>query len=197
MLKAGLTGGIGSGKSTVAAIFELLGVPVFYADLEGRAALNEPATITKLHDLFGAAVFDEYGIPDRGRIASKVFNDAALLSKLNGIIHPAVQHRFEHWLQKHSYAPYILKEAAILIESGSYLHLDKLILVTAPADLRIQRVVKRDKVTAEDVKRRMEAQLSDAERSTYAQHFIVNDEQQFVIPQVLAVHQQLSGGNSF
>jgi dephospho-CoA kinase len=142
--------------------------------------------------IFGKEIFDQ-GIVNRKAVAAQVFNNKEKLQSLNELIHPDVAKRFENWCSKQN-SPYILKEAAILIESGSYKHLDKIILVTAPAEIRIARLKQRDRSSDEEIEKKMAAQLSDAEKSHYANYFIFNDEVQMLIPQVLAIHAELSAG---
>ncbi|HRG51231.1 MAG TPA: dephospho-CoA kinase [Bacteroidia bacterium] len=192
MLKVGITGGIGSGKTTVCKVFELLGVPVYYADDASRELLETDTDIkNEIVAVFGKEVIDENDRIIRKKVASLVFGNEQQLKKLNAIIHPAVALHFENWLTKHATAPYILKEAAILFESGAYLQMDKVIAVSAPEELRIARVVKRDKVLAEEVKRRMQNQLPEEERIKRSHYVITNDEEQLVIPQVIKLHKEI------
>lgn len=198
MYKIGITGGIGSGKSTICKVFELLGVPVYYADVAARELLENDAEVkNKITAIFGKEVIDENGDIIRKKVASLVFGNENQLNKLNGIIHPAVALHFETWLKQRMAAPYILKEAAILFESGAYLQMDKIITVSAPVELRIARVVKRDTVSQEEVKQRMKNQLSEEERIKRAQFVIVNDEKQLVIPQIMELHEKLVTLKSF
>jgi dephospho-CoA kinase len=190
-LKSGITGGIGSGKSTVAKIFALLGVPVYYADDAARAILHEDHEVLEsIRKLFGDEVLVD-GKPDRKRIAAQVFNDKEKLGKLNAIVHPAVRRHFEGWLTAHNDAPYILKEAAILFESGTYKELDKIITVVSPEEARIARVMKRDNVTAEEVRSRIANQMSDEEKIKLSHFIIHNNDSELIIPQVLDVHHKL------
>lgn len=196
MLKAGITGGIGSGKSTVAAVFALLGVPVYSADDAARQLLNEdPRILEGLKKMFGDKVFDAGGLPDRKKIAAEVFGSREKLEKLNALVHPRVREHFVNWLGTHKNHPYVLKEAAILFESGTYKELDKIITVIAPLDTRIHRVMKRDNTTEEDVRRRMENQMSDEEKLKLSQFIIRNGDNDLVIPQVLAIHEKLVAGS--
>jgi len=194
MLKIGITGGIGSGKTTVCKVFELLGVPVYYADAAARELLENDNNIKdKIVAVFGDGVIDENNRIVRTKIASLVFGNKEKLEMLNGIIHPEVALHFETWLKQYSTVSYILKEAAIMFESGAYLQMDKLITVSAPEALRIARVTKRDGVSAEEVKRRIQNQLSEEERIQRSGYVIKNDEQQLVIPQIIELHKELSG----
>ncbi|MFB6258177.1 MAG: dephospho-CoA kinase, partial [Flavobacteriales bacterium] len=140
MKRIGLTGGIGSGKSTIARAFEVLGAPVFKADLEGKRALNEdPELINAVKERFGKNLYGSDGL-DREKMARMVFKDPQKLEELNGLVHPKVRERFNAWCEDRKGAPYVIEEAAILIESGAYRDLDHTILVTAPEEMRIQRV---------------------------------------------------------
>lgn len=190
MLKVGLTGGIGSGKSTIAKVFQALGIPVYNADDRARSIVNEDKDVQqRIIDLLGEASFKD-GIYDRSFVASKVFKDADLLQKLNSIIHPSTVADFKQWLNEQD-APYILKEAAILFESGTNKGLDKVISVIAPEQLRIKRVQSRDNVEAEKVQERIKAQMTDAKREELSDYVILNDDQSFVLPQVLKLDKEL------
>lgn len=191
MLKIGITGGIGSGKSTVAKIFELLGIPVYYADAAAKDIMNrDPELKAQVQQHFGADMYDGSGQLDRKRLGSIVFNDQEKLELLNSLVHPATIRDSEQWaLQQKS--PYVLKEAALLFESAAFHYLDKVIGVSAPQSLRILRVMQRDKVTRNDVLARMHKQIDDTIKMRLCDYVIYNDEQQMVIPQVLRVHEQL------
>jgi dephospho-CoA kinase len=191
MLKVGLTGGIGSGKSLVARMFGVLGVPVFEADAAGRQLLAEdPAVRTAILERFGEAVLHE-GRVDRKALAAVVFQDPQALADLNAIVHPAVRQAFRHWAEQQN-APYVLMEAAILAETGGHKAFDRVVVVSAPEPVRLKRVMVRDRVTEAEVKARMRNQASEEDRLAIADHIIVNNDQQLVIPQVLQVHQVLS-----
>lgn len=190
MYRVGLTGGIGSGKSVVARMFSVLGVPVFSSDEAGREVLQRDAEVrAQVIEAFGAAIYPA-GVLDRKALAQVVFNDPAALKKLNGIVHPAVRKAFARWAEAQD-APYVINEAAILVESGGHAALDHLIAVSAPEAERIARVMKRDGVTADEVRARMRNQLGEEERLVHAGSVISNDGRTLVIPQVLAVHERL------
>jgi dephospho-CoA kinase len=191
MLRVGLTGGIGSGKSTVARILSILRVPVFGADEAGRKLLAEdPAVIQAVEAQFGPSVRKD-GRIDRKALAAIVFNDKQQLEKLNGIVHPAVRKAFRAWADQQK-APYVVMEAAILRESGGDKLMDHLVWVWANAKTRVARVMKRDGVTEEEVRARMANQSADHERPAVADTVIMNDGIALVIPQVLALHQLLT-----
>ncbi len=195
MLKVGITGGIGSGKTTVCQLFELLGIPVFYADTRAKYLMaTDEVLINDIKAAFGNDMYPEDGLLDRRRLASIVFNDDLQLEKLNSVVHPAVFRDFAVWSARQK-APFVLKEAAILFESGSDKDCDYTIVVTSPLVLRIDRVMSRDNVSAEEIKKRMDKQLNDDEKIKLADFVLLNDEQQLLIPQVLALHKQLLGLN--
>ncbi|HEY0030911.1 MAG TPA: dephospho-CoA kinase [Bacteroidia bacterium] len=193
MLKIGITGGIGSGKSTVCRVFELLGIPVYYADTESKKLLSDAIVKAAILKLFGNSVLDEQKNIDRRKIAAQVFNDTAALENLNAILHPAVGIHFENWLKK-QHSPYVIKEAAILFESGAYKQVDQVIAVTAPLELKLKRTINRDKVSREEVLQRMNHQMSDEEKIKRSQFVINNDEKELLIPQVLEIHYKLLPG---
>jgi len=186
----GLTGGIGSGKSTVAKVFETLGVPIFNSDLIAKSIVNNDAeVISKIVAEFGAIYLD--GELDKVKMATIVFNDKTALEKLNKIVHPKVALYFENWVEQNASAEILIKEAAILIESGAYKQMDKIVLVTAPEALRLERVVNRDNTTGQKVKDRIAAQLSDKQRAVFADYTIDNGGKELVVPQVLEVYKML------
>lgn len=170
----GLTGGIGSGKTTVAHFFEALGVPVYYADDRAKAVLETEKVSEEVRSYFGDVVFSSEGI-DRKKLASVVFNDKEKLEVLNGIVHPAVGEDFREWLSEQT-SDFIIREAAILFESGSYKDCDQIITVTAPVETRIERVMKRNGTSREEVLARMENQWSDAEKIIRSDYVIENEE---------------------
>lgn len=189
-LKVGITGGIGSGKSYVARIFKALGVPFYDADTEAKKLMNTDGQIrSALIKQFGEAVYLEDGQLNRAYLSSVVFTDEKRLQALNAIVHPVVIQHGTDWAEAQSY-PYSLKEAALLFESGSYKSLDYIILVTAPLEMRIKRVVKRDAVSREQVLDRINKQMPDEKKSEIADFVIVNDENVPLLPQVLTLHQQ-------
>lgn len=192
MLKIGITGGIGSGKTTVAKVFEQLGIPVYHADFWAKEILNtDPPVKQRITELFGSEVYDADGKADRKKIADIVFNDKEKLNELNSVIHPAVWMHGEQWLKQHADKPYILKEAAILFESGGNKDMDKVIMISAPQEIRTERVMKRDNVTREEVEVRMANQWPDEEKIKRSDFVVVNDGKLLVIPQVLQIHEIL------
>jgi dephospho-CoA kinase len=191
MIKIGITGGIGSGKSTVSRIFELLGVPVYYADTAAKEIMHTDEALkaaVKAH--FGDDMYDADGKLDRAALGRIVFNDRDKLELLNSLVHPATIRHSEDWALQQT-TPYVIKEAALFFESGSAAGMDKIIGVFAPQPLRILRVMKRDNVTREEVLARMSKQIDENIKMRLCDYVIHNDEQQMVIPQVLSLHQQL------
>jgi len=193
MLKIGLTGGIGSGKSTVARIFEVLGIPVYYADDSAKRLMNENRELKeRIKEHFGSSVYSD-GQLDRKQLAAMVFSNPEKLDQLNALVHPATLADAQAWLQQQK-APYAIKEAALIFESGAQQFLDKVIGISAPAPLRIQRAMKRDHAPREAIIARIGKQLDEDIKMRLCDYVITNDEQQLVIPQVLAVHEELLRG---
>ena len=186
MKKIGITGGIGSGKSTVCEIFRLLGVPVFHADIEAKNLQNNDLNIKyRIKELFGEDVYTPDGILDRKKMAGIIFNDQKFLEAINGIIHPAVRNCFQKWCENYQKLPYVLYEAAILYESGFASDFDRNILVIAEERLRIERVIKRDQITEENIKERIKNQMPDIEKVKKTDFIIENNNQSLIIPQIL------------
>lgn len=170
----GLTGGIGSGKSTVAHYIASKGIPVYVADEAAKSLMEQPEVVTQIQAIFSQNVIAADGKLDRETIAHLVFSDPDLLHKLNAIVHPLVKTHFLNWLQKHADAPFVIKEVAILFETGGDEACDKVILVTAPEAIRIQRAMLRDNVSEEAVLNRIKNQLPDAEKSKKS-HFVISN----------------------
>ena len=190
MLKIGITGGIGTGKSTICEIFALLGIPVYNADKAAKRLMATNEGLKKqLIATFGTAAFTSTGNLDTTYIANKVFTDEKALKHLNALVHPAVLADFDQWCSQ-QIAPYVLKEAALLIESGSYKQCDYTILVESPLALRIQRLLSRDNSSEAQIRARMANQLPDQEKAKLANFLILNDEKHLLIPQILALHTQ-------
>lgn len=189
-LKIGLTGGIGSGKSTVAALFEVLQVPVYYADdASKRLYHTDKELMEAMKTHFGQDIYINEQL-DRARLAGIVFNNEEKLTLLGKLVHPPTIRDAENWMKTQK-APYIIKEAALLFESGSAHDLDYIIGVEAPKPLRIKRVMERDGVTREEVLARMQRQIEEEVKMKLCDFIIVNNEQTLVIPQVMALHHRL------
>lgn len=191
MIHVGLTGNIGSGKTTVSRLFAMHGVPVYYADERGKHFLSTPQTVQKIVDSFGSDYIGDDGNPDRKKLASLVFGDKEKLESLNQIIHPQVRKDFLNWVERQSHHPYAIMESAILFESGQNADFQKVVMVTAPEQLRINRVCTRDGVQPEDVKKRMQHQMDEETKIPLVDFVISNDGQQLLMPQVVAVHEQI------
>lgn len=193
MVKLGVTGGIGSGKSVVTKLFALLGVPVYDADSKARLLMeNNEALRTSLMALFGVNVYSNHHL-NRKFLASQVFENAPKLAQLNGLVHPAVATDFEQWLTLHQQAPMVVKEAAIMFESDAYKSLDKIITVFAPEEIRLQRVLKRDpQRTESEVSAIMSNQFPEEKKLKLADYVIFNDDKHLVIPQVIQLYQTLT-----
>jgi dephospho-CoA kinase len=190
MLKVGLTGGIGSGKSLVAEMFKLLGVPVLHADDTARYLMeNDTELKSAIGQLFGKEVY-ENGRLNRPFLASVVFNDKSRLEQLNALVHPATIAFGQQWAANQT-APYTIKEAAIFFESGSYKDMDKMIGVYAPVEMRLQRAMSRDNATEEVIRQRMDKQMNEEEKMKRCDFIIYNDETKSVIDQVLQLHEEL------
>lgn len=170
----GITGGIGSGKTTIVNYIKSKGYPVYIADDAGKKVMQQPKIIKKINNLFNNEVLLPTGFLNRSKIASLVFNDKELLKALNNIVHPAVALDFEAFKKQHSTQPLLFKEAAILFESGSYKDCYATILITAPLQIRVNRVMLRDQITEEAVLQRMKNQLTDEEKSKMATYIIEN-----------------------
>lgn len=190
MLRVGLTGGLGSGKSTIASIFEVLGIPVYYADTAAKKLMNEDPSLKEaiiLH--FGKNAYLNNTL-NRQYLASMVFDNKQKLELLNSIVHPATIRDAEQWMHQQK-SLYAIKEAALIFESGSQKELDHIIGVTAPLELRIKRAMARDHITKDQVMARINKQIDQEEKMKMCDSVIVNDEVGMVIPQVLKVHEEL------
>lgn len=186
-VKIGITGGIGSGKSFVAEILEKMGFPVFYSDSEAKRIINQSSDVKlQIVELLGDEAYhnDVYNV---AYVSQKIFNDKSLRKQLNGIVHPAVRIAFHEWANSISqYSNIVFNEAAIMIESGAYQSMDKILLVSAPLDIRIDRVMKRDNITREHALARIESQSSDEYKRQFADFEVVNDGRA-LLPQITQI----------
>lgn len=188
--KLGITGGIGSGKTSVCRVFSVLGVPIFSADPAASDIMeNDPEIRKKLNSIAGMDLFSN-GIMNRKELADLIFNDASLLAKVNSLIHPVVFGNFIKWAELQQ-SPYVIMEAAILFESGGSKLTDKIATVVAPLQERIERVMQRNSLTLEQVNDRIRNQMSDEERIMNSNYVISNSENDMIIPQVLQIHNDL------
>jgi dephospho-CoA kinase len=191
MIKVGITGGIGSGKTTVCRVFELLGIPVFYADNVAKTIMQTDSQLkNEILNTFGQESYLVDGQLNRPYISSIVFKDQSQLNKLNALVHPAVFRAFDRWIAEQKEVPYILKEAALLYESESYKMCDLSILVISPESTRISRIKARDHISEEEIMLRMKRQFSDEQKMKLANHILINDENRLLIPQILDLHLQ-------
>jgi len=189
-LTIGLTGGIGSGKTTVARQFEALGIPVFYSDEEAKKCYSDPQIMASVAELAGDDVFQN-GILDRKLLAVRIFASDDLRKRINNLIHPRVREAFVQFYLRNQHVPYIINEAAILFETGAYKNFNKTILVSAPEDVRLARVMQRDGAAENDIKQRMAAQWSDEQKRALADFTIENTDWATLNEQVSTIHRQL------
>jgi len=189
MLKIGLTGGIGSGKSTVAKVFQTLGIPIYYADKAAKEIMNTNEALKQqiIHH-FGEDIY-ENKVLNRILLAQKVFNNPSQLNLLNSLVHPPTIQAAEDWFVQQK-APYCIKEAALIFESGSQQNLDFVIGVYTTTTVRLQRVMQRDKTTKEEVQQRMDMQIDETIKMRLCDFVVTNNEQELLIPQVMALHEK-------
>jgi dephospho-CoA kinase len=197
MLQIGLTGNIGSGKTTVCKVFETIGIPVYYSDERARLIMDRQEVIDSVAAVFNEKVLDRNGKLDRKALAVIVFNDKEKLERLNRIVHPLVRDDYRQWVAGHADKHYVIQEAAILFEAGMAARFDKVIVVAAPLDLRLVRVQQRDGVSREEVLRRAANQHPQEALIEKADFVIHNDDRQLVIPRVLAIDHSLRSLQQF
>lgn len=192
--QVGITGGIGAGKSTITQIFDAIGIPIYHADVEARRLMQEDSSlVANVKALLGDLAYLPDGSLDRSYVSEQIFGTHALLVRLNGLVHPCVHEDSLKWHDRQKDVPYTLREAALIFESGSYLELDAVIHVSAPLDLRVQRVMERDKVSKSEVMERVKYQWPEERRLMLADFVINNDGTSSLINQVLDIHQSLAG----
>lgn len=187
----GLTGGIGSGKTTIANQFKSLGVPIYIADDEAKKLMNNGSVLEKIKKTFGEEFVDD-NILNREKLAQIVFSNPEKLKQLNQIVHPEVKKHFLKWLNKHKNHPYVIKEAAILFESGSYKDCDFIITVIAPLEMRIQRILKRDNTTREAILNRIKNQWNDEEKVSKSDFVIQNEDVNEALKKTYEIHNLLN-----
>lgn len=191
MIKVGVTGGIGSGKSIICRYFKLIGIPVFEADLEAKQIINNSAIVrSQMIIHFGKDIYLPNQVINRKKLADTIFNSPSSLKKVNSIIHPQVKKKFNEWTEGQK-TGYVVHEAAILFESGFYKMMDFMILVTAPVELRIKRVMERDNVSKENVIARMKQQWEDPEKIKLSNLVLTNDNTELIIPQLIEFDKNL------
>ncbi len=193
MLKVGITGGIGSGKTIICEIFKHLNIPIYNADIEAKKILINNSIVRKeLIKNFGENIYLNSSEINKELLANIIFNDKTALKKINSIVHPAVWQNFLHFIQNKTSYNYVILEAAILIESGFYKNMDYVVTVTAPEDIRVQRVMKRDNASKKIIMQRINNQILEEERMKFSDFIIINDDKQLVLPQVLDLHNKFN-----
>jgi dephospho-CoA kinase len=191
-MKIGVTGGIGSGKTTVSRIFQSLGIPVYFADARAKQLILKDQTLRNGYiRLFGSDVYTYDGLLNRKLIADRIFNNPKLLKEVNSLVHPVVRKDFDRWCMGQT-APFVIQEAAVLIEGGGYKLMDRVVLVSAPEELRIKRVTSRDGSTRELVEQRMKNQWPTDRLREFCDFEVLADDKQLVTPQVLRIHKELT-----
>lgn len=188
-MKIAITGNMGSGKTTVCKVFEILDIPVFYADQEAKNILHSQEVQPRIIEILGEGIINPKGIIDRQKLATIVFNDKEKLNQLNSIIHPEVYEKFDKWVMEQMRAPYCLMEAAIIFESGSQNKFDKTILVKAPVEVMKKRVMERDQSSEAEVTDRMKNQMPQEKKAKLADHHITNDGKTLIVPQIVKLDQ--------
>lgn len=191
MLKVAVTGNIGSGKTLISRVFETLKAPVFYADREAKKLYDDPSVLKKLAELFGYDILNNKRDLNKNKLAEVIFSNKENLEKINAFIHPKVYYKFNTWLKHQKNQPYCIQEAAIIFETGSYKLFDKTILVYAPENLLIERVMKRDSITRKQVLQRLENQMPQKQKAELADYIITNDNSCLLLPQLLKIHNEL------
>jgi dephospho-CoA kinase len=190
VFKLGITGGIGSGKTSVCRVFDILGIPIFSADKEAREIMDHDISIVNgINRITGKDIYPG-GNLDRMELASIIFNDNSILAKVNYLVHPVVFDHFQKWTEKQS-APYVIMEAAILFESGAAKLVDRVATVTAPESERVDRVIKRNRLTTAQVEERMKNQMDDDARIKLSDYIIYNSENDMIIPAILKIHNEI------
>jgi dephospho-CoA kinase len=190
VLKLGVTGGIGSGKTSVCRIFKILGIPVFSADPEARDIMEHDENIIEsINAIVGRDLYRNGGL-DRSVLANLIFNDSTLLESVNELVHPVVFKHFDEWMHKQD-APYVIMEAAILFESGGNRYVDRVATVVAPVEERINRVMLRNNLSREQIQERIKNQMTDEERIKRSDYIINNSEKDMIIPSVIEIHQSM------
>ncbi len=188
MIKVGITGGIGSGKSIIARFFNLLDIPVYDSDKRAKNLINSDIEIrAKLINEFGESIYKKNGALNRQKLSKLIFENKNHLNKVNAIVHPVVRKDFFEWGKKYQHLPYILQEAAILFESGAHQLLDAVITVYAPEQQRIKRISQRDQTSVEQIKKRINNQMDEEKKKKLADFIIFNDEKHAVIPQIIEI----------
>ena len=191
MFRLGITGGIGSGKSLVCSILEKFGIPVYYADKEARRLMNTSVDLKRaIKDIFGEEIYLD-GELDRQEMGRRIFGEPDLLNEINRMVHPVVREDFIKWSESCENVPYVIEEAAILFESGAASEMDASVLIYAPKQLRIERVMARDGLSRSEVEKRIIMQMDEEEKKRLADRVIINDEKKLLLPQLVALHEDI------
>lgn len=191
MFIIGLTGGIGSGKTIVSEVFKSIGISVYNSDIEAKKIMNTDSyIINKLKIIFGNNIYNTNNQLDRKKLANLIFNNKDKLNTLNSIVHPAVKKHFQNWIIKQN-SPYVIKETAILFESGIYKDVDKIITVLSPLSLRIKRLILRDNSNKKEIMERVKNQLNDEYKIKNSDFLLNNNEEELILPQILLIHNNL------
>ena len=191
MFRLGITGGIGSGKSFVCSILEKFGVPVYYADEEARRLMNTRVDLKRaIKVVFGEEIYQD-GELDRQEMGRRIFGRPDMLDKINRMVHPVVREDFFKWSESWENVPYVIEEAAILFESGAASEMDASVLIYAPKELRIERVMARDGLSRSEVEKRINMQMDEEEKKRLADRVILNDEKKLLLPQLVALHEDI------
>lgn len=191
MYVVGLTGGIGSGKTIVSEVFKSIGIPVYNSDIEAKILMNTDSDIiNKLKMIFGYNIYNSENQLDRKKLADLIFNNKDKLNTVNSIVHPPVKKHFQIWMNKQN-SLYVIKETAILFESGTYKDVDKIITVSAPLSLRIKRLILRDNSNKKKIMERIKNQLNDEYKIKNSDFVINNNNEELILPQILSIHNNL------
>tara|TARA_B100001094_G_scaffold325613_1_gene380266 strand:+ start:255 stop:833 length:579 start_codon:yes stop_codon:yes gene_type:complete len=190
MKKIGITGGIGSGKTYIASVFQSFRIPIFNADIQAKKVMTSSRKLIKVvKEEFGNDIYKDSDL-NKEKLASIVFSNSDKLQKLNSLVHPIVKEEFNNWYMKQT-SPYVIKEAAILFESNSHIELDAVICVSAPLDLRIKRLLIRDDYSDNEIKKRIDNQISQEKKEKLSDYIIVNDEKELLLPTIIKIHKEL------
>lgn len=197
MIKVGVTGGVGSGKTTVCHVFRQLGVPVFQADIVAKELYDMSESVrSKMIGLLGESIYNGENL-DRRKLARLIFSNRELLHQVNRIVHPEVASYFIEWCQNHIFESYVIQESAILFESNAGKVMDIIITVTAPVDVRLKRIMKRPGMSEQLALKIMENQMPDEMKIKQSRYVIENDDQHLIIPQVMEIHKALAKARNF
>lgn len=191
MIKVAVTGNIGSGKTAICNVFEVLGIPVFYADKEAKKLYSDPEVLEAIAQQFGPTVFSSDNTLDSRALASVIFSDKKALRFINELIHPRVFEMFDQWCLRQSHAPYCIQEAALIFESESFDKFNRIIVVHAPEELLLQRVVQRDNISFRQARERLNNQIGQSEKISRAHYTLLNDNTQLLIPRILSIDREL------